>query len=313
MMTIEEMKKAKERLHYTNEMISAKSGVPLPTVQKVLSGTTARPRYNTLAALEAVLRQADSVYEIPEGYGVMYAPEPEHAFNVYHNEDPSIQEMPGSSGMVKDVPKLHPRYKIPIKNQGDYTTDDIDKIPEDIRVELIDGVIYELASPTSPHQIIIGEVYGIMRNYSLDHSGCMPFMAPLDVQFDQSKKTRVQPDLLVVCERERNDDEPDPQSGAPDFIMEVLSPSTKKVDLLIKLNKYYHVGVREYWIVDPIKETITVYDFERGELNQQYTFDDKVPVGISGGDLLIDFTLIRKRIEAGRAIVKSFGYDVLPL
>ena len=316
MMTIEEMNSAKERLHYTNEMIAERSGVPLPTVQKVLSGTTKHPRYKTMLALEAALKRADAsrYYEgvYIGGEGIMHVKESDLAFDLYGTGDPGTTDTTYPFGKVTEYSKeglpIHPKYRIPIRKQGDYTTDDLDLIPDEIRVELIDGVIYDLASPTSTHQTIVGSVFAMMSNYAREHGHhCMPYIAPLDVQFDHSKKTKVQPDLLVVCEKEETDKE----VQAPDFIMEVLSPSTKRKDMLIKLNKYYRVGVREYWMVDPVEETVIVYDFENNELNVRYTFDDEVPVGISGGDLKIDFKIVKESLDAAERIEKARPWDLL--
>ena len=311
MMTVEEMNRAKEALCYTNEMIARKSGVPLPTVQKVLSGTTRRPRFKTMEALEAVFRRADAgrYYEYTGEYGSMQVKESGRAYELCGTGDPGTTDTTYPFGEVTEYSEeglpIHPRYRIPIRKQGDYTTDDLDRIPDDIRVELIDGVIYDLASPTSVHQTIIGSVFTMMSNYSIAHGHhCMPYIAPLDVKFDRSKKTKVQPDLLVVCGK---DEEPEEEADtqAPDLIMEVLSTSSKKVDMLIKLNKYFQVGVREYWIVDPKEEIVIAYDFENNVLNRRYTFDDEVPVAISGGDLKIDFRLVRDSLEAAERIEKQ--------
>ena len=202
---------------------------------------------------------------------------------------------------------IHPRYKIPVRRQGEYTTDDLDKIPDEIRVELIDGVIYDLASPTSIHQIIAGTVHTIMSNYAAEHGHhCMPYIAPLDVEFDNRKKDRLQPDLLVVCEREN--EEPESDQHAPDFIMEVMSPSSIRVDMLIKLNRYMRAGVKEYWIVDPEKKTVLVYDFINNDFAHTYTFDDEIPVAISGGDLVIDFKVVQHRLDAAERIERSRGW-----
>ena len=320
MMTIDEMNKAKAELHYTNEMIASKSGVPLPTVQKVLSGTTKRPRYKTLVALEAVFKRADRnrYYEYHGEYGSLQVRESGLAYDLYGTGDPETTDttypFDGEFIISPEGLPIHPRYKIPIRRQGDYTTDDLDLIPDDIRVELIDGVIYDLASPTSMHQVIAGTVYTIMSNYAMEHDhACMPYIAPLDVKFDRSKKTRVQPDVLVVCasKEESGENADGTETEAPDFIMEVLSPSTRRIDMVVKLNKYYKVGVREYWIVDPDEEEIIVYDFENNRLNIRYTFDDEVPVAISGGDLKIDFKVVRERLATAERIEKSKPWELL--
>ena len=85
--------------------------------------------------------------------------------------------------------------------------------------------------------------------------------------------------------------------GAPEFVMEVLSPSTREKDQLIKLNKYKKAGCREVWIVDPDKYRVTVYDFRSDSWPDIYTFDDRVPVAISEGKCEIDFTKIKKKLD----------------
>ena len=315
MMTIEEMRAARERLHYTYEMLSEKSGVPLATIQKVFSGTTKRPHFKTMEALEAALKRADKsryeVYTDIQGHEVVQVRESGPAYDLYGTGALETTDMTDAFGGKYEISEeglpIHPRYNLPVRRQGDYTTDDLDKIPDEIRVELIDGVIYDLASPTSIHQIIAGTVHTIMSNYAAEHGHhCMPYIAPLDVEFDNRKKDRLQPDLLVVCER--GNDEPETDQHAPDFIMEVMSPSSRRVDMLIKLNRYMRAGVKEYWIVDPEKKTVLVYDFVNNDFAHTYSFDDKIPVAISGGDLVIDFKAVQERLDAAERIERSAGW-----
>lgn len=112
-------------------------------------------------------------------------------------------------------------------------------------------------------------------------------ISPVDVQLDQDEKTMVQPDVLIVCNRDiviRRC-----VYGAPDFIVEVLSPSTKKKDMFIKLHKYASAGVREYWMIDPDKQKVVVYNFEQEELPAVYGFDDQIPVAVLNRECVIDF------------------------
>ena len=317
MMTVEEMRAIRERLGYTYEMISKRSGVPLPTVQKIYSGTTRRPQFKTMEALEAALKRADrsryDTYYDVLGHEVIQVKDSGIAYDLCGTGDPDTTDTTDAFGgkyeMSEEGLPIHPRYKIPIRKQGDYTTDDLDKIPGEIRVELIDGVVYDLASPTSIHQMIAGTVYTIMSNYASEHGHqCMPYLAPLDVEFDDKKKDRVQPDLFVVCEKVMKEGEHAPTQGAPDFIMEVMSPSSKRMDMLIKLNRYMRAGVKEYWIVDPDKKTIMVYDYVSNDLAHMYSFDEEVPVAISGGELAIDFRIVQRNLDAAERIEKSNGW-----
>ena len=115
-------------------------------------------------------------------------------------------------------------------------------------------------------------------------------LAPLDVQLDCDDRTMVQPDLLVVCDRSKVQKKV--VYGAPDLVVEVLSPATRRKDMSIKLAKYTEAGVREYWLVDPDKKKILVYLLEEDDLPTIYGFRDQVPVGIFGEELCVDFTQI---------------------
>ncbi len=123
----------------------------------------------------------------------------------------------------------------------------------------------------------------------------MPFMSPVDVQLDEDDRTVVQPDVLIVCDKSkfRNGR----VFGAPDFITEVLSPSTRRKDLLLKLSKYGNAGVREYWLVDLDKKKVVVYDLENCDIPAIYNFEDTVPVGIWSGECSIDFKTIYSHIS----------------
>ena len=123
----------------------------------------------------------------------------------------------------------------------------------------------------------------------------MVFSAPVDVQLDCDEKTMVQPDVLVVCDREKI--VPTHVYGAPDLIMEILSPATRKIDMNIKHSKYAAAGVREYWLIDPDKKKVVVYDLEHNELPAIYGFEDQVPVNIFAGKCQIDFSEIYSYIE----------------
>ena len=142
---------------------------------------------------------------------------------------------------------------------------------------MIDGVIYDVGAPTSIHQLIVTEIWKILREYIREKAGdCMPIASPIDVQLNCDDKTMVQPDVLVVCDREKVIRRC--IYGAPDFIIEILSLTSRKKDMFTKLAKYKEAGVREYWLVDPDKKKVLVYDLEHEELPLIYGFDSKVPV-----------------------------------
>ena len=174
------------------------------------------------------------------------------------------------------------------RKQGEYTIEDYYNLPDEHRVELIDGVIYDMTAPTYVHQGFGGEIYAFFRDYIRKNKGkCMAFISPADIQLDRDNKTMVQPDVFVICDRDKLKKRV--LFGAPDLVVEILSPSTRKKDIVIKTRKYRLAGVREYWIVDPMHKQICVHEFAKNDITALYSFDDCVPVGIWDGKCVVDF------------------------
>lgn len=141
--------------------------------------------------------------------------------------------------------------------------------PDDVRYELIDGLAYLMApAPNLAHQDAVGEIFRQVAN-ALASKPCRPFIAPVDVRLpkhgeaDDKIDTVVQPDILVVCDSSKLDRRG--VRGAPDWIVEVLSPSTAGHDQIRKRQLYEYHGVREYWLVHPIDRVLTVYRLQGGE------------------------------------------------
>lgn len=176
---------------------------------------------------------------------------------------------------------------MPLLKEELYTTDYIESLPEGQRAELIDGFVYDMASPTFTHQRILGALYRKIADYINSNNGkCNVILAPFAVYLNDDEYTYVEPDISVVCDSKKLSDKG--CHGAPDWIIEIASPSSRRMDYMIKLFKYESAGVREYWIVDPDKKAVTVYDFEH-EDTANYTFSDTVNVGIYES-LSIDFS-----------------------
>ena len=181
-------------------------------------------------------------------------------------------------------------YNVPAA-QDEFTVEDYLKLPEEERMEIIDGVIYDMAAPTDIHQVIRDEVFARFREHVRKKKGkCITITSPIDVQLDCDNRTMVQPDVIIVCDR--NKFKKGRIFGAPDLVVEVLSDSTRKKDIVIKTSKYCNAGVREYWIVDPKKKRVHVYQFEEDYAPTIYTFADKVPVGIWNNECEVDFAEI---------------------
>lgn len=170
-----------------------------------------------------------------------------------------------------------------------YTEDDYYNIPEDVRAELIDGyLLYNMASPSRIHQFILSELHGTIYNYIKSKGGsCRVVPAPFAVKLNEDRNTIVEPDISVVCDPSKFTDHG--CTGAPDWIIEIVSPSNSSHDYVTKLNLYLETGVREYWIVDPEKQKIFVYYLEEEGFDvETYTFEDTIKVKIYD-DLEIDF------------------------
>ena len=171
---------------------------------------------------------------------------------------------------------------MPLANQKSYTIEDIYNLPEGARAELIDGSLYMMASPSRMHQEIVGELFGVIRDYIKKENGsCKTYVAPFAVFLNQDDRTYVEPDISVICDPNKITEKG--VDGAPDFIIEIVSPGTQNKDYGVKLFKYRTAGVREYWIVNPAREIVNVYCFEKEENTNLYSFTDDIPVGIYPG------------------------------
>ena len=153
-----------------------------------------------------------------------------------------------------------------------------------------------MAAPTFSHQEIGLSICFAFRNFVEANGGeCIPAVAPVDVQLDCDDKTMVQPDVMIICDRNKITK---PRIvGAPDLIVEVLSPSNWYHDLVRKLRKYKKAGVREYWIVIPDSLKVLVYYFEKSDIPEEYSFNDEVPVNIWDGRCKVDFRKIYERVS----------------
>ncbi len=170
-----------------------------------------------------------------------------------------------------------------------YTIDDIYSLPDGERAELIDGQIYMMAPPNRKHQTIARELFSSINSYiKLKGGSCEPFFAPFAVFLNKDDTNYVEPDISVICDKSKLTDKG--CSGAPDWIIEIVSPGSRRMDYFTKLFKYRAAGVREYWIVDHEKNRILVYNFETEDTGD-YTFADSVKAGIYD-DLLINFSNI---------------------
>ena len=168
---------------------------------------------------------------------------------------------------------------MPLPKENTHTIDDIYNLPENERAELINGKIYMMAPPSRIHQKLISELhYKILNHIKSNNGSCEVYPAPFAVHLNADDKTYVEPDISVICDKNKLKD--NGCKGAPDFIIEIVSPTSRKMDYNIKNGRYAEAGVREYWIVDPEKERTTIYHYEVDAAPMIVPFDQTIQVGI---------------------------------
>lgn len=289
-MTIEEMKAIKKEYGLSNEMVARETGIPLSTVGKVLAGLTRYPRKKTVDTLTEYFRKLKAGNQAPDGSAQFH--------NIYEQSE------------ILSHNAFHERpidYAYAEQPEHLVTIEERDRLPDDRRTELIDGVLYDMAGAGLAHQTIVQGIFAGLKNcidrYKLS---CKAFVSPADIVLEVSPATVVEPDVFVICDPKKIKD--GKYYGAPKIVVEVMSPSSRKMDSIIKLNKYMSSGVEEYWMVDPEKETVTVHDFRyylkpnpqggRGQVAvHTYPFSDRIPVLSSDGLCEIDFSRIKKELE----------------
>lgn len=163
-----------------------------------------------------------------------------------------------------------------------YTSEDYWNLPDSQRAELIDGQLYAMAPPYRIHQKLVSRLTQTIGSFIDFNKGtCEVYPAPFAVNLTANDKVWVEPDISVICDKDKLSDRG--CEGAPDWIIEIVSPSSSRMDYSVKLFKYRTAGVREYWIVNPMKKVVQIYVFEGEEDANVYSFDDEIPVYIFDG------------------------------
>ena len=172
-----------------------------------------------------------------------------------------------------------------------YTTEDIYALPDGERAELINGQIYMMAPPSRKHQDILSFLHLAIGNHIANNSGeCRVYPAPFAVFLFADDSKYLEPDISVICDKSKLNDRG--CNGAPDWIIEIVSPGSRAMDYYTKLSLYREAGVREYWIVDPVKQAIFASDMEQAAAPVIYSFADKIKVNIYE-NLEIDFSRLQ--------------------
>lgn len=171
---------------------------------------------------------------------------------------------------------------MPLPRETHHTSEDYWNLPEGHRAELIDGKFYDMAPPSRIHQELISEFTQLLGTYIKAHGGaCKVYPAPFAVNLDSEDKDWVEPDLSVICDSSKLDDRG--CNGAPDLVIEIVSPSSRKMDYFRKNALYSESGVLEYWIVDPDRERTTIYRYQHDDVPVIVPFTEDARVGIFPG------------------------------
>ena len=204
-MNLSQMQYYKQQYGYSYDRLSQLTGIPKGTIQKIFTGVTKSPRYETLQALERVLKP-ENPSKAAESTKGLYMESRQSGADAGVNQADRVCETAVPYGQ---------------KKQGEYTLEDYYALPEDKRYELIDGVLYEMTAPTTVHQIIALQMCHQIESFIDEHGGnCMSYIAPVDVQLDCDDKTMVEPDVIILCDRSKDINRC--IYGAPDFVAEVM-------------------------------------------------------------------------------------------
>lgn len=250
-MNINDLRKLREKENMNYETISELSGIPLDIVTGIFSGEIKEPKYMSLLAMEQVIVRKK---KIP----------------FYYDEE---QEQPCL--ICEQV-----AYNFDARR---YCVEDIKQLCAGVRVEIIDGKFHTMSTPNRMHQFLSMNISArIFNHIEKNKRKCHIYTAPLGVRLFADDMTWVEPDILVVCQRKEilTDQGCD---GAPDMIVEIVSPNNAFHDYVTKLMKYQQAGVREYWIVDPRTERVSVIYFEDTEKNAEYKYDDIIQSNVLEG------------------------------
>lgn len=242
-MDIRDLRRLKRNAEMTNAEIADLSGIPVSTVNKIFSGATENPRYATLLAIEQVLVKGQ---KLPFKYDE-------------YRQEPCLIEETTAYGY----------------NARDYSVEDIYKLGQGTKAELIDGKLYLMGAPTRMHEFLIFNIaYRFKKHIEEQKGDCHVYVSKLGVRLFGDDKTWVEPDIVVACKKEILTDEG--CNGAPNLVVEVVSPSNSSYDYLTKMMIYQKAGVQEYWIVDPQLQVVSVYNFEEHEKSGRFQYADGI-------------------------------------
>lgn len=293
-MDIKDLKNRKKALKMTTADIAYHAELPVSTVSKIMTGETRNPSYITIEKIETVILNEemkrriiayrDAIMEYYSAKDVGEALD-YFEFDKKYRRDNHLDDAPIPYARSKDESKYISDSTIR-KNELRVDVNMLSKLDEDKYIELIDGNIIISQAPSVMHQMLVQNIGKAIDQFiEKNHGNCKLFNVGINVQIDEDDYTMLIPDIVVLCQTEKLNE--NGILGAPDLVMEVTSKSSKRLDYNDKMHKYMRAGVREYWIVDPEAERVTVYIEGEPMLAYIYNFNDSIPVGIYNGELEI--------------------------
>lgn len=292
-MSIEELRKRKKALKITTAGLACMVELPVSTVSKIMTGETKNPSYTTIELIDTALsklEQQKRVSAFVEEYGKYLRENPDFSgssleFEPIYREKNNLTDAP--------IPFAVPRREkesegnLALNTGKGITISEYLKLSTDEYTELINGKLIFAQFPGMRHQQVVRALGFYLQTVIKENNGkCRVYSVGFNLQLDEFDNTLLGPDIIVCCDRLQENELG--LIGAPDWIIEVTSPSTRRKDYREKLAKYLEAGVREYWIIDLQKDIVTVYLGGEPTLSYLYQFSDDIPVGIYDGKLSVN-------------------------
>lgn len=278
-MDIEDIKRRKKALKLTTAKLAYLAELPVSTVSKIMTGETKNPSFVTIEKLDQVLLHEEMVRRVSaylEGLKEYFANTPEEDINQKQYEKDNFHK----SFLVNNTEgnlALNERLTVQFLHE----------LGEDKHIELLDGHLIYNGAPSVEHQTIVQQLGCVLDKYILENKGsCLMFNVGINVLIDEDDDTLLIPDVAILCDRSKLTDMG--IMGAPDLVMEVVSKSTHRTDYNDKMHKYMAAGVREYWIIDPLRRKVTTYIEGEPMMAYIYGFDEEIPVYIYENNLKIN-------------------------
>lgn len=294
MLNIDELRQKKKELKLTTADIAYNVELPVSTVSKIMTGETKNPSYITIEKIhdficrEEMKTRLIAYIETVSKYLDEHPDEDvdQKAFYIEYTKKHPFHDFAGGEDREKPVEGHSIWENLALDHVHKTTIKDFADLGETRNIELLDGYFIVNQSPKLNHHILVKHIGSIIDRFIEDNRGkCMMFNTGVGVFIDSDEFSCLIPDICVLCDNTKLVSEG--IVGAPDWVIEVTSPGTARNDYTKKMHKYMSAGVREYWIVDPDKETVTVHIEGMPMVTHLYGFDDEIPVYIYDGKLKI--------------------------